>query len=81
MKRFQIKVISGQHADRYVGLPFGGGLVTNQERQKNPPLNVPGTKYGLHAQEAGATQFFEQGAKEAFAALRALGYELDMVEV
>ncbi len=29
MKRFRIKIISGQYADRYVGLPFGGGLVTN----------------------------------------------------
>ena len=61
MKRFRIKIISGQYADRYVGLPFGGGLVTNPAMQKNPPVNVPGTKYGLHAQEEGATQFFEQG--------------------
>ena len=81
MKRFRIKIISGQYANRYVGLPFSGSLVTNPEMQKNPPVNVPSTKYGLYVQEEGATQFFEQGANEAFAKLRALGYQLEMVEV
>jgi hypothetical protein len=48
---------------------------------KNPPVNGPGTKYGLLTQEEGATQFFEQGANEAFAKLRGLDYVLEMVEV
>ena len=55
MKAYTIKIKSGEHAGRYVGGRFGGGLVTNPEVQENPPVNVPGsTKYGLWAQEKAA---------------------------
>jgi hypothetical protein len=48
MKRFRIKLTSGEHAERYVGQSLGGGLVANPE---------------------------------AFVKLRALGHELEMIEV
>ena len=76
MKRFRITIMSGEHAERYVG-----GLVANPEMQNDPPEGIPGTNYGSYAQEQGATQFFEHGANEALAKLRALGYELELVDV
>jgi hypothetical protein len=81
MKRFRIKLTSGDHAGRYVGQSLGGGLVANPEIQKDPPLDIHGTNYGSHAQEEGAIQFFEHGAHEAFVKLRALGHELVLIEV
>ncbi len=30
-KRFKIRITSGEHKGRYVGVRFGGGLVTNPE--------------------------------------------------
>ena len=81
MKRFRIKLTSGEHAERYVGQSLGGGLVANPEMQSDPPLDIHGTHYGSYAQEQGAIQFFEHGAHEAFVKLRALGHELELIEV
>jgi hypothetical protein len=81
MKRFRIKLTSGEHAERYVGQSLGGGLVANPEMQSDPPLDIHGTNYGSYAQERGAIQFFEHGAHEAFVKLRALGHELELIEV
>jgi hypothetical protein len=81
MKRFRIKLTSGEHAGRYVGQSVGGGLVANPEMQSDPPLDIHGTNYGSYAQEQGAIQFFEHGADEAFVKLRALGHELELIEV
>ncbi|HET6932752.1 MAG TPA: hypothetical protein VFI45_20675 [Candidatus Acidoferrum sp.] len=81
MKRFRIKLTSGEHAERYVGQSLGGGSVANPEMQNDPPLDIYGTNYGSYAQERGAIQFFEHGAHEAFVKLRALGHELELIEV
>jgi hypothetical protein len=81
MKRFRVKVTSGEHAERYVGQSLGSGLVANPEMQSDPPLDIHGTNYGSYAHEQGAIQFFEHGAHEAFVKLRALGHELEMIEV
>jgi hypothetical protein len=80
-KLFEIRVTSGTYAGRYVGLRFGGGLVTNPEMQKNPPVNVDGTKYGLWAQQAAATKFFEGNPEGVQAELRQLGYETELIKV
>jgi len=40
VKAFTIRIVSGPYAGRYVGMKFGGGLVTNPEVLKNPPLNL-----------------------------------------
>jgi hypothetical protein len=81
MKRFRVKLKSGEHAERFVGQSLGGGLGANPEMQSGPPLDIHGTNYGSHAQEQGAIRFFEHGAHEAFVKLRALGHELEMIEV
>lgn len=81
MKRFRIKLTAGEHAERYVGQSLGGGLVANPEIHSDPPLDIRGTNYGSYAQEQGAIQFFEHGAYEAFVKLRALGHELELIEV
>jgi hypothetical protein len=79
-KLFEIRVTSGNYAGRYVGLQFGGGLVTNPEVQKNPPVNVRGTKYGLWAQQAAATKFLVGGRPEGVQAeLKKLGYETELM--
>lgn len=81
-KAYIIRIKSGDHAGRYVGGRFGGGLVTNPEVRNNPPVNVPGsTKYGLWAQEAASMRFFETGLPPALEELTKLGYELDVVKV
>ncbi len=79
MKQYRIRIASGEHKGRYVGMSFGGGLVTNPEVQKNPPVNVPG--YGLWAQERGATQLFEGKTADVQAALKKLGYETELLEI
>jgi len=85
MKAWTIRIKSGPNAGRWVGGHFGGGLVTNPEVQNNPPVNVTGsTKYGLWAQQAAATRFFEGGLKEAIDELTKLGYDptsLDILKV
>jgi hypothetical protein len=81
MKRFRIKITSGIHADRYIGQSFRSGLVPCEEMQSYPPVDIPGTQYGSYAQKQSAIQFFEHGAYEAFVKLRAVGYEIELIEV
>lgn len=71
VKLFRIKIKSGAHSGRYVGPRFAGGLVTNPELQMNPPVNV--AKYGLWAQEEGATDFLEKAVPAVRAELLKLG--------
>jgi hypothetical protein len=78
MKRYRIRITSGDWNGRYVGLSFAGGLVTNPEVQQNPPANIPG--YGLWIQERAATQFFEAKAVSVQAELNALGYSSELIE-
>lgn len=80
MKMFKIRIKSGVHSGRYVGMRFGGGLVTNPDVQINPPVNVPDTKYGLWAQEGGGTNFFEHAVSEILAELQKLGYETELIQ-
>ncbi len=81
-KLFIIKIKSGSHAGRYVGGHFGGGLVTNPEVQRNPPVNVPGSdKYGLWAQDRAATKFFEHAMHDAAAELTQLGLNVEITQV
>jgi hypothetical protein len=49
--------------------------------QKNPPVNVPGTRYGVYAQEKAATKFSEGNVEVVQSDLKALGYESELVEV
>lgn len=81
-KLFIIQIKSGQHAGRYVGGYFGGGLVTNPVVQKSPPVNVPGSdKYGLWAQDRAAIKFFEHAVHNAAAELTQLGLDVQITQV
>ena len=62
-------------------MQFGGGLVTNPEVQKNPPVNVPGANYGLWAQERATTRFFEANAEPVLRELNRLGYKTQLIKV
>jgi hypothetical protein len=46
----------------------------------NPPVNITGAPYALHATEQGATQFFSGNTEGLRAELKALGYESEAVE-
>ena len=47
----RIRITSGDYKGRYIGLPVGSGWGTNPVVKKNTPVNVPGTRYGLYAQD------------------------------
>jgi hypothetical protein len=77
----RIRVTSGEYKGRYIGGPFSGwGLITNPEARVNPPVNITGVPYALHATEHGATQFFSTNTEGLRAELKALGYESEAVE-
>jgi hypothetical protein len=77
----RIRITSGDYKGRYVGLPADGGWVSNPVVEKDPPVNVPGTKYGFVAQEQAATEFSEGNVVAVQTDLKALGYESELVEV
>jgi hypothetical protein len=77
----RIRITSGDYKGRYIGLPVGSGWGTNPVVQENPPVNVPGTRYGLVAQERAATEFSEANVGAVQTDLESLGYELELVEV
>jgi hypothetical protein len=81
MKQFRLKVVSGEHTGRFIGQRLGGGIITSPEIRQNPPVDIPKTTYALHVQERAATQFSENNAMQVQIYLRALGYELELVEV
>jgi hypothetical protein len=64
-----------------IGLPVGSGWGTNPVVQSNPTVNVPGTRYGLVAQERAATEFSAGNVGAVQTDLESLGYELELVEV
>jgi hypothetical protein len=70
----RIRITSGEYKGRYIGGPFSGwGLITNPEARVNPPVNITGAPYALHATEHGATQF---GSAQEFVETRILGRSL-----
>ena len=77
----RIRITSGDYKGRYVGLPVGSGWDANPVAQTNPPVNVPGTRYGVYAQEKAATKFSEENVEVVQSDLKALGYESELVEV
>jgi hypothetical protein len=76
----EIRITSGDYKGRYIGLPVGTGGGTNPAK-KNTPVNVPGTRYGLYAQEKAATKFSEANVRGVQSDLEALGYKSKLVEV
>ena len=77
---YLVKIRNGEHAGRFVGPTFGGGLVTNPELLANPAVNIRGTKYALYAQEGPAIRFFEQSIATVQLELKQRGFETELVE-
>jgi hypothetical protein len=78
---YLVKITTGDHAGRFIGPNFGGGLVTNPDVQKNPPLRIENTKYSSHGWQRGATHYFEHAAQPVQAELKAAGYGTELVPV
>jgi hypothetical protein len=77
----RIRITSGDYKGRYIGLPVGGGWSANPVVQKNPPVNVAGTRYGVYSQEQAATEFSEGNVAAVQFDLKTVGYESELVEV
>jgi hypothetical protein len=76
----EIRITSGDYKGRYIGLPVGSGWGAKPVGQ-NPPVNIPGTRYGVYAQEKAATKFSEGNVEAVQSDLKALGYESEFIEV
>ena len=76
----EIRITSGDYKGRFIGLPVGNGGGINLTK-KNTPVNVPGTRYGLYAQEKAATKFSEENVRGVQSDLEALGYKSKLVAV
>jgi hypothetical protein len=59
----------------------GSGWDANPVAQSNPPVNVPGTRYGVYAQDKATTKFSEKNVSAVQSDLKALGYESELVEL
>ena len=58
----EIRITSGDYKGRYIGLPVGNSGGANLAK-KNTPVNMPGTRYGLYAQEKAATSSTRGGPR------------------
>ena len=81
VKAFKIRIISGPYAGRYVGMRFGGGMLSNREVLKNPPVNLPGRDYAAWAQERTATRFLARNAEPVLTALNELECKAELIKV
>jgi hypothetical protein len=71
----RVKITSGEHAGRYIGPNFGGGLVTNPEMQADMPRKIVGTKYSSYSQVKAATKYNATSGSTAQQELRLAGIE------
>ncbi|MGC1638123.1 MAG: hypothetical protein WA744_21915, partial [Candidatus Acidiferrales bacterium] len=83
MRRYRIKITSGQYAGRYVGPNFSDGLVTSPEHIASRDVGIPGTQYSLYEQLRSATEYLPGAADRVQKQLKNLGYdsERDAVDV
>ena len=82
MRRFRIRIASGQYAGRYVGPDSSDVVVTNPGLPAAREVRVSGTKYCLYEQMRAATEFLQRSGEKAQMQLKNLGYdsELDAVD-
>jgi hypothetical protein len=81
MRRFRIRITSGQYQGRYVGPNSGGTVMATPEQIANREVKVPGTRYCLYAQMRDATECLQGNAEAAQKQLKNLGYDSELVPV
>jgi len=83
MRRFRIRITSGQYAGRYVGPNSSDVVVTAPGLPATREVKVSGTPYCLYEQMRAATEFLQRSGETAQMQLKNLGYdsELDAVDV
>jgi hypothetical protein len=79
--RYKIRITSGEHAGRYLGVYVGGGLVTNPEARDNPNVMARGQRYSLLASERGHTMFADNDeVRHIVADLQRQGYGAELID-
>jgi hypothetical protein len=83
MKRYRVKITSGQCAGRYVGPNVSDGLVTSPEHIASRDVRIPGTLYSLYEQMRSAAEYLPGTADQVQRQLKNLGYnsEREAVDV
>jgi hypothetical protein len=83
MRRFRIRITSGQYSGRYVGLNASDAVVATPGLPAAREVKVSGTQYCLYEQMRAATEFLQRSGETAQMQLRNLGFdsELDAVDV
>jgi hypothetical protein len=81
MRRFRIRIASGQ----YMGWCVGTNSIDAGETVRGLPVrrevSLPGTRYYLYEQMHAATEFLQRGAEAARQHLKDLGYDSELVTV
>jgi hypothetical protein len=81
MRRFRIRITSGRHEGRYVGLNSGETVVTTSEPTPAREIKVPGTRYSLYEHLRDATECLAGSAGTTQKQLKNLGYDSELVPV
>jgi hypothetical protein len=81
MRRFRIKIASGQYRGWYVGPNSTDAIVTTHESSATREAKLPGTRYCLYEQMRDATQCFRGNAETAQKQLKSFGYDSELVPV
>ena len=76
---FHIIITSGPYAYRHVGISHSGSVPRFPDVRENPPVNLPGTTYGLWLQEGGAIEFSESEVQSVQDKLKKLVYETELI--
>jgi hypothetical protein len=77
--RFWIRIISGEHTGRFVGMRISG-VVTKPNLHSDPPRPMDGTEFSSYGHET-PLKYREARAQEWQAILKKAGYETELVEV
>jgi hypothetical protein len=81
MRRFRIRIASGQYRGWYVGPNSIDAIVPTPELPATREVKVPGTLYSLRVQMRAATEFLQRAAEAAQKQLKNLGYDSELVAV
>jgi hypothetical protein len=81
MRRFRIRIASGQYRGWYVGPNSIDAIVPTPEPPATREFKVPGTRHSLCEQMRAATEFLQRAAEAAQKQLKNLGYDSELAAV